>query len=92
MKTDRHVNRRSVLFGAVGTAGAMILGPGFPAKGARVVTKGRIKQSIAFWCFNVGGDKWDMYHLKRELIDQQRELCRLTGNSGLMMDYPKKPY
>jgi hydroxypyruvate isomerase len=58
-----------MLFGAVGTAGAMILGSGVPAKGARVVTKGRIKQSIAFWCFNVGGDKWDIERTCQVAVD-----------------------
>ena len=26
----------------------------------KAATKGRIKQSIVFWCFNGFGDKWDM--------------------------------
>src|SRR5689334_14772384 len=27
---------------------------------AKAVTKGNIKQSVVFWCFNVAGDKWDI--------------------------------
>ena len=26
----------------------------------KAVVNGRIQQSIVFWCFNVGGDKWDI--------------------------------
>ncbi len=29
------------------------------AKAATKATKGRIQQSVVFWCFNVAGDKWD---------------------------------
>ena len=32
---------------------------------------GRIKQSIAYWCFNVAGDKWD--------IQQQAQVATATG-------------
>ncbi len=26
----------------------------------KAVTRGRIKQSIVFWCFNIAGEKWDL--------------------------------
>jgi len=61
MKSDGNLNRRSVLLGAVGGAGALILGRDVSAKKGPVVRKGRIKQSVAFWCFNAAGDKWDLH-------------------------------
>ncbi len=60
MELDKHVDRRSVLLGAVGGAGAMMLGRDVFAQQGAVVRKGRIKQSIAFWCFNVAGGQWDL--------------------------------
>jgi hydroxypyruvate isomerase len=51
-------------------AGALAAGAAVPAVAvptiaaaadapAKKATKGRIKQSVVFWCFNVAGDKWD---------------------------------
>ncbi len=55
------LNRRTVL-----AAGAAALGAAAPfataTQGAAAMAdrKGRIKQSIVFWCFNVAGEKWDI--------------------------------
>jgi hydroxypyruvate isomerase len=58
------LNRRHLLRGlaaGVATAGLGSLTPrDLQAAEGRVVTKGRIKQSIGYWCFNVSGDKWDL--------------------------------
>jgi hydroxypyruvate isomerase len=58
------VNRRHFLQGAMaGTVGAA-LASGLPAvsEGAKKKAegRGRIKQSIVFWCFNIAGKKWDV--------------------------------
>ncbi|MBY0513822.1 MAG: TIM barrel protein [Gemmataceae bacterium] len=49
-------DRRQVLAGAVAAALP------FPATAEepRPMPKGRVKQSIVFWCFNARGDKWDV--------------------------------
>jgi hydroxypyruvate isomerase len=53
-----HVNRRRLLKGAVA---GIALAPFVSTLSAeeKAVTKGRIKQSIVYWCFNAMGDKWD---------------------------------
>ncbi|HEX4131599.1 MAG TPA: TIM barrel protein [Pirellulales bacterium] len=54
---------RRRLLGAAAAGAATIPWLGPQAAGAAqgtAATRGRIKQSIVFWCFNVGGDKWDM--------------------------------
>jgi hydroxypyruvate isomerase len=50
-------SRRQVLGGLLAAG----LTPGLTplATGGEVARKGRIKQSIVFWCFNSAGDKWD---------------------------------
>ncbi len=54
-------SRRDVLCGA---AGAAALGLLAAAEGRadenRAAVKGRIKQSIVFWCFNTAAEKWDL--------------------------------
>jgi hydroxypyruvate isomerase len=52
-------NRRYLLRSAV-AAGAAVMAP-LPllAGEGKAVTRGRIKQSIVFWCFNIAGEKWD---------------------------------
>ncbi len=52
--------------GAVGLSGAPLLNAADP-----VISKGRINQSIAYWCFNVGGDEWN--------IEQQCEVAKKLG-------------
>jgi hydroxypyruvate isomerase len=57
MSAYTQLSRRGLL-GAV--AGAVALS-GVPALAAeKSATRGRVKQSIAFWCFNSAGEKWDV--------------------------------
>ncbi|HEY3963140.1 MAG TPA: TIM barrel protein [Planctomycetaceae bacterium] len=37
----------------------------------KAVVRGRIKQSIVFWCFNIAGEKWDL-----------DKMCRVTRELG----------
>lgn len=60
MNAERYVDRRTVLGVAAGAAGLGMLSGNRVAKGGPAAVKGRIKQSIAFWAFNVAGDKWDL--------------------------------
>ena len=53
-------SRRQMLKGAVAASAAAAIDPN-PAPGAdepKVKSKGRVNQSVAFWCFNARGDKW----------------------------------
>ena len=56
------LTRRALLRGAAAAGAAALAGasPRALAADEKAVTKGRIKQSIVFWCFNGFGDKWDM--------------------------------
>jgi hydroxypyruvate isomerase len=54
------LNRRQLLRGAVAAGAAAVLAPQLRAADGKAVTKGNIKQSVAFWCFNSAGDKWDV--------------------------------
>ena len=59
--SDR-VDRRTALKTAAVTGAAALAVPASfvsPAQGA-VAVKGRIKQSLVFWCYNIAGDKWDL--------------------------------
>src|SRR5205823_5507812 len=49
--------RGAVAAGAASTLAG--LAPHAAAAEGKAVTKGRLKQSIVFWCFNAFGDKWD---------------------------------
>jgi hydroxypyruvate isomerase len=55
------LSRRQLLGSAV-AAGALsgLATHAAEAAEAEGVVNGRINQSIVFWCFNVGGDKWDI--------------------------------
>ncbi len=71
-----HYSRRNVLHTAlVAGAASALLPMTHPAIGAEkaktIVTKGNIKQSIVFWCFNVSGDKWD--------IEKQCQVAKQLG-------------
>jgi hydroxypyruvate isomerase len=60
MRHEKMLDRRTMLTGALSAMGATTL-PGYAQDTERPVsTKGRIKQSIAHWPFNVAGDKWDL--------------------------------
>ena len=56
------LTRRTLLRGAAAAGAAALAGasPRALAADEKAVTKGRIKQSIVFWCFNGFGDKWDI--------------------------------
>jgi len=53
------------------------------------ITKSKLKQSIAFWCFNVAGDKWSLEKVCEvakelgcesiELLDNEEQLKVVTG-------------
>jgi sugar phosphate isomerase/epimerase len=63
--TQPHVplTRRGLLRGAAAAGAAAALtgfAPETDAAEEKAATKGRIKQSIVFWCFNGFGAKWDM--------------------------------
>jgi sugar phosphate isomerase/epimerase len=47
----------------------------------KIITHGRIKQSMAFWCFNVAGDHWD--------VKQQCQIARTLGISSVELVEPK---
>lgn len=61
---ENSLSRRELLHAAV-AAGTVVSftslenQPMFAAE-EKAVINGRIQQSIVFWCFNVGGDKWDI--------------------------------
>lgn len=61
------LNRRHLLRGlaAAGAASALSRLPAVEAAQERAVTRGRIRQSIAFWCFNSAGERWDLERICR---------------------------
>jgi hydroxypyruvate isomerase len=65
------LNRRDLL-AAAAAIGAGPLATALPAAAAPADRKGRIKQSIVFWCFNVAGDKWDI-----------EQTCRVAKDLGV---------
>jgi sugar phosphate isomerase/epimerase len=54
------LNRRHLLRTAAAVGAAAALAPLTQAADDKAVVNGRIKQSVAFWCFNTAGDKWDV--------------------------------
>lgn len=54
------VSRRTVLAGAAALGAGSFVTTATQGAAAMADRKGRIKQSIVFWCFNVAGDKWDI--------------------------------
>ena len=50
-------NRRTVLTGTAAAAAGLLV-PTSSATAAADGPRGRVKQSVAFWCFNSRGDKW----------------------------------
>ena len=48
---------------------------------AKIIRKGRIKQSMAFWCFNVAGEEWD--------ISQQAKVAQRLGCKSVELVEPK---
>jgi hydroxypyruvate isomerase len=59
--SDTAISRRHLLQAAASAAAAAA---GLPSLAAadeeKAVTRGRIKQSIVFWCFNTAGERWDV--------------------------------
>ena len=85
-----HFSRRKILATAIAAGAASALHPiTHPATAAAekektVVTKGNIKQSIVFWCFNVSGDKWD--------IEKQCQVAKQLGCVSIELgDYKDFP-
>jgi len=60
MQSGRRIDRRALLHAAAGAVGVGISSAGMGAQRGPVAIKGRIKQSIAYWAFNIAGDKWDL--------------------------------
>jgi len=58
--TPTGLDRRQLLHGAVAAAALSQFPASLEAAEGPTVTNGRIKHSIVFWCFNAGGDKWDV--------------------------------
>jgi sugar phosphate isomerase/epimerase len=56
---DSLLSRRSLLQAAGVVAAGSFVAPLVDAE-ENAVTKGRIKQSIVFWCFNAAGEKWSI--------------------------------
>lgn len=54
------LNRRELIYGSLGAVAAAGLATKAVVASDKVVTKGRINQSVVFWCFNVSGDKWSL--------------------------------
>ena len=68
----KSLNRRQLLQGTVGAAAfAGIVARDVAAAPQAAIVNGRIKQSVVFWCFNVGGDKWDL-----------NKTCEITAKLG----------
>lgn len=64
------VSRRTALAAALGAAAPLVTtrrGTAAPAE-----RRGRIKQSIVYWCFNVAGEKWDI-----------ETMCRVARDLGV---------
>ncbi len=69
--TESQFSRRDVIASAI-TAGAVSAMSSADLSAAEKTTlKGRIKQSLVFWCFNIAGKKWD--------IEQQCEVAKQLG-------------
>ena len=62
--SDDLISRRDLLQASVAAGAALSLTTlgtqTMLAADEKAVVNGRIQQSIVFWCFNVGGDKWDI--------------------------------
>jgi hydroxypyruvate isomerase len=68
------LSRRQLLHYAAAAGAAAVLpahAPGTLRAAEKAVVHGRIKQSIAFWCFNTAGEKWD--------LDKQCQVARELG-------------
>jgi len=68
--SDSLSRRRMIQGAALAAAAPAVLAPQ-PAAAAPVAKNGRIRQSLAFWCYHVAGDKWDI-----------ETMCRVAGELG----------
>jgi hydroxypyruvate isomerase len=59
MSNSSRFSRRHLLRGAAAAACATAV-PAVLNAAEKAVSRGQIKQSIAFWCFNTAGEKWDV--------------------------------
>lgn len=77
------VARRQILQGiaAAGAASALAALPGALAAEDKPARKGRIKQSIVYWCFNIAGEKWN--------IEKQCEVAKSLGCVSVELCDPK---
>ncbi|MFW6171779.1 MAG: hydroxypyruvate isomerase family protein [Planctomycetota bacterium] len=86
-RTTSTVTRRTLLHRAAGlAAGAAAAGPSAfcnaaTQAGQTPIKHGRVKQSMAFWCFNVGGKKWT--------IQQQVQVARRLGCQSIELLDPE---
>jgi sugar phosphate isomerase/epimerase len=74
------LGRRQLLQGTIAAAASAIPGLALASGsgGEETPLRGRIKQSIVFWCFNTAGEKWDMERtcqVARQLGCVSVELC-----------------
>jgi sugar phosphate isomerase/epimerase len=80
------LTRRRLLGGAAAGLAALA---GAPARAAgekgKAVLKGRIKQSVAFWCFNSAGEKWDLDKTCRVAKELGCLSVELVGPDGWAM-------
>jgi len=60
MGCDKMLDRRGLLCTAAGAAGLGLASAALGARRGPAAVKGRIKQSVANWPFNVAGEKWDL--------------------------------
>lgn len=65
------MNRRQLLLRTLTIAGTAMLGRNDLFAKNRKMKKGRLKQSIAYWCFNVAGERWDL-----------RKVCQVAKQLG----------
>jgi sugar phosphate isomerase/epimerase len=74
------LNRRTVLAAGAAAVGAVTSATATQGA-AHADRKGRIKQSIVFWCFNVAGDKWD--------IEKTCQVAKELGVSSIELAPPE---
>ncbi len=75
------LSRRQLLRGAAAAGAVSVLGRAATAADEKAALKGRVKQSVAFWCYNSAGDKWD--------IDRTCAVARELGCRSVELVDPK---
>ncbi len=79
-RPEAGLGRRQLLQGTIAAAASAIPGLALASGdgGEDTPLRGRIKQSIVFWCFNTAGEKWDIERtcqVARQLGCVSVELC-----------------